>query len=129
MLSSPESAAQLQLDGYNARDIDLFCSAYSEDVQLMDMLTGAVFCDGKINMRQRYGEQFAKCPDLHCTLVKRIVCGSVVIDEELVRGLVAGSIVHATAIYEVQKGLIHRGWFVRGDITAAETKKNDEGVN
>ncbi len=114
-ISSPESAAQLQLDGYNSRDIDLFCSAYSDDVQLMDMLSGDVFCDGIAQMRQRYGEQFARCTDLHCTLVKRIVCGAVVIDEEHVRGLVPGKIVHATAIYEVQNGLIIRGWFVRGD--------------
>lgn len=114
MTTSPESAAQLQLDGYNSRNIDLFCSAYSETVQLMDMLTGAVFCDGIVQLRERYGEQFAKCPDLHCTLVKRIVCGSVVIDEEHVRGLSSDKIVHATAIYEVQNGLIQRGWFVRG---------------
>ncbi|MBK9248958.1 MAG: nuclear transport factor 2 family protein [Ignavibacteria bacterium] len=115
---SPESAAQLQLDGYNARDIDIFCSAYSDDVQLLDMLSGAVLCDGIEKLRVKYREQFERCPDLHCTLVKRIVCGNVVIDEELVKGLAPGKIVHATAIYEVQNGLIRRGWFVKGDAQA-----------
>ncbi|MBS1538170.1 MAG: nuclear transport factor 2 family protein [Bacteroidetes bacterium] len=112
-MNTPESAAQRQLDAYNARDITAFCAAYTSDVELINLLTGEVFCSGIEQMRQRYGRQFEQCSELHCKLTKRIVCGNVVIDEEQVSGLVAGQLVHATAIYEIQEGFIARGWFVR----------------
>lgn len=108
-----ESAAQRQLDAYNARDIDAFCEAYTPDVELINLLTGVAFCSGTDQMRERYGEQFERCTELHCEITKRIVCGNVVIDEEMVSGLVPGVRVHATAIYEIRDGLIARGWFVR----------------
>jgi len=112
-MNLPESAAQRQLEAYNARDINAFCEAYTSDVELINLLTGEVFCSGIDQMRQRYGEQFERCTELHCEVSKRIVCGNVVIDEEQVSGLVEGQSVHATAIYEVREGFIARGWFVR----------------
>jgi hypothetical protein len=112
-MNTPESAAQCQLDAYNARDIDAFCDAYTHDVELSSLLTGEVFCSGIEQMRKKYGEQFERCTELHCNLTKRIVCGNVVIDEEEVSGLVPEMIVHATAIYEIRDGRIARGWFVR----------------
>ena len=115
MTTSPESAAQRQLDGYNTRNIDLFCSAYSKDIVLLDLVSGIVFCIGIEQLREKYSLQFDKCVELRCELSKRIVCGNIVIDEEYVSGLVVGKIVHATAIYEIQNGLICRGWFVRGN--------------
>lgn len=111
-----EIAAQKQLDAYNQRDIEAFLDAYTDDIELAELLTGAVFCRGKVEMRAIYGAMFNRCPDLHCRLVKRIVCGNVAIDEELVTGQTKGKTVHATAIYQVTTdGLISRAWFVRGN--------------
>lgn len=113
--SLAEQAASQQLAAYNARDIDSFLACYADDVELCHLTTGEVFCKGTFEMRAIYGAMFNRCPDLHCTLAKRIVCGNIAIDEEHVTGQMPGKVVHATAIYEVNDaGLIIKAWFVRG---------------
>ena len=112
--SLAEQAASLQLAAYNARDIESFLHCYSDDIELLDLKTGEIFCSGHIEMRAIYGAMFNRCPDLHCTLVKRIICGDIAIDEEHVIGQVPGRITHATAIYQVNDaGLIVKAWFIR----------------
>lgn len=110
---TPEACAQAQLDAYNARDIAAFADAYSDDVQLIDLATNTVFCQNKQHLINRYGPMFAEHPDLHCELVHRITAPPFVIDEERVRGLRPGVVVHAVATYEVHNGVIRRGWFLR----------------
>ncbi|MCU0330426.1 MAG: nuclear transport factor 2 family protein [Candidatus Kapabacteria bacterium] len=112
-MRSPVDCAQAQLDAYNNRDIHGFMAVYHDDIQLLDLRTGEPFCQGLEAMTQRYLTLFANCPDLHCDLVSRIVCGNIVIDEELVTGIHADKKVHATAIYDVHDGTIRRAWFVR----------------
>lgn len=113
--SLAEQAASMQLAAYNARDIETFLQCYSEDIELLDLKTGEIFCAGLIEMRAIYGAMFNRCPDLHCTLIKRIVCGDIAIDEEHVTGQIPGRVTHATAIYQVNDaGLIVKAWFIRG---------------
>lgn len=113
--SLAEQAASQQLAAYNERDIEAFLSCYTDDVELCDLISGEAFCKGIFEMRAIYGAMFNRCPDLHCKLVKRIICGNIAIDEEHVTGQVPGKITHATAIYEVNDaGLIKKAWFVRG---------------
>jgi len=107
------AAAQAQLDAYNARDIDAFAHAYTEDVELIDLATGSVFCRGIDELRSRYGRQFSEHPNLHCRLISRIVCPPYVIDEEDVSGLAPSGQVHAVATYECCDGKIRRAWFLR----------------
>jgi hypothetical protein len=106
-------AVQAQLDAYNARDIDAFASVYTDDVRLIDLATGSVFCTGIDNLRVRYGRQFEEKTQLHCQLVSRIVCPPFVIDEEHVTGLNPEGHVHAVATYECRDGKIWRAWFLR----------------
>lgn len=113
MTRTPERCAQEQLDAYNGRDIDAFCAVYADDVELIDLHSGDVFCRGVDAMRERYGRMFAERTALHCTLVHRMVCGNTAIDEEHVTGLRDDGIVHAVAIYDVRDGFISRAWFVR----------------
>ncbi|MFM8840224.1 MAG: nuclear transport factor 2 family protein [bacterium] len=114
--SLAEQAASQQLLAYNSRDIDAFLSCYADDVELCQLTSGEVFCKGVFEMRAIYGAMFNRCPDLHCTLIKRIVCGNIAIDEEKVTGQVQGKTIHATAIYEVNDaGLIVKAWFIRGE--------------
>ena len=112
---TPEHCAQAQLDAYNARNIDAFAQVYAENVQLMDLATGTVFCDGRQALIDRYGPMFAGHPELHCELVSRIVAPPFVLDEERVTGLRPDSVVHAVATYEVRHGQIVRAWFLRED--------------
>ena len=112
--SLAEQAASLQLAAYNARDIQSFLQCYTEDVELIDLKSGEIFCSGHMEMRAIYGAMFNRCTDLHCTLLKRIICGDIAIDEEHVIGQSPGRVTHATAIYQVNDaGLIMKAWFVR----------------
>lgn len=112
-----ERAAQAQLDAYNQRDIDAFASVYTEDVRLIDLATGTIFCTGIDELHERYGRQFAEKTNLHCQLISRIVCPPFVIDEEHVTGLTADAHVHAVATYECRDGKICRAWFLREAIS------------
>lgn len=109
-------AAQGQLDAYNARNINDFIRWYAEDIVLMTLDDGKVFCSGHEELRSRYGPMFDNHTQLHCALRQRIVCGNFCFDEESVTGIVPETIVHAVAIYEVMDGLIRRAWFVRDTI-------------
>ncbi|MCX6140194.1 MAG: nuclear transport factor 2 family protein [Candidatus Kapabacteria bacterium] len=112
-IRTAEQCAQEQLDAYNARDIMRFADVYSMDIQLIDLATGSVFCEGRTALIDRYGPMFAAHPDLHCRLMKRIVCPPFVFDEEDVVGLSPNGSTHAVATYECVGGMITRAWFVR----------------
>lgn len=115
---TPAQCAQDQLDAYNARDIEAFARVYADDIQLIALPAGEVFCNGIDELRDRYGKQFTLHPHLHCKLVSRIVCAPFVIDEEEVSGLSSAGLVHAVATYECRNGKIVRAWFIREEGSA-----------
>ncbi len=100
----PEALAQRQLDAYNARDLEAFCAPYSDDVQIVG-LDGKEQARGKEAFKSRYRDRFQKLTALHCQLVKRMVVGNFVLDEEAITGT-GGDPIHAVAIYEVKNGKI-----------------------
>jgi len=107
----PEALAQRQLDAYNARDLEAFCAPYSEDVQIVG-LDGREQARGKEALKARYRDRFQKLTTLHCQLVKRMVVGNFVLDEESITGT-GGDPMHAVAIYEVKNGKIAVVRFIR----------------
>jgi hypothetical protein len=112
--SGPEAIVQAQLDAYNAHEIDAFVATYAEDIQLFEH-PSKLLASGHAQLRERYAPRF-KDSLLHCTLVKRIVLGSTVIDEEFVVRTFpegAGSL-RAVAIYDVQAGKIAKTWLILG---------------
>lgn len=115
---TPVQCAQDQLDAYNARDIEAFASVYADDIQLIALPAGEVFCNSIGELRERYGKQFVLHPHLQCRLVSRIVCAPFVIDEEEVAGLSSAGLVHAVATYECRNGKIVRAWFIREEGSA-----------
>jgi hypothetical protein len=108
---APEALAQRQLDAYNARDMEAFCAPYSEDVQIVG-LDGKEQARGKEAFKARYRDRFQKLTALHCQLVKRMVVGNYVLDEEAITGT-GGDPIHAVAIYEVKNGKIAVVRFIR----------------
>ncbi|MGM0597228.1 MAG: nuclear transport factor 2 family protein [Myxococcota bacterium] len=102
-----------QLAAYNQRKLKQFVAQFSPEVEVYDLKTGELLMQGKKAFSIRYAKLFKSRPELHCKLVKRIICGNFVIDEELVSGMVAGKKVHATAIYQVKDGLIIKVWFIK----------------
>ncbi len=100
----PEALAQRQLNAYNARDLAAFCAPYSDDVQIVD-LDSKEQTHGKEAFKARYKGSFNKMPKAHCQLVKRMVVGNFVLDEESITDT-GGDPIHAVAIYEVKNGKI-----------------------
>jgi hypothetical protein len=102
-----------QLTAYNNRDIDNFSLQFSKDVKLYIHETSKLFCDGREQLIKIYGKMFKKRVELNCKILKRIVRGNFVIDEEKVWGIKKDEFVYAVAIYEIKDGLIKRGWFIK----------------
>ena len=101
---SPVELVQGQLEAYNNHDIEKFCTFFSEDILVFDALTKQVLFEGMKVFRERYTQSFAN-PNLHCTLVNRMVQENIVIDQESVVGL-GEDIVQAIAIYHIKNGII-----------------------
>jgi len=98
---TPEQLAQGQLEAYNAHDIESFCSFFSDDVRVYDAHTQELLFSGKEDFRTRYTKTLSN-PQLHCTLVKRMVQENIVIDQESVVGF-SEEITHAVAIYHTKE--------------------------
>lgn len=105
---------QMQLEAYNARDIDAFMMWWASDCQyhvFPDQLVAA----SAEEIRERHVERF-KEPNLHGKLLSRIVAGNTVIDHETVtRTFPEGpGEVDVICIYEVADGKIAKAWFKLG---------------
>jgi hypothetical protein len=109
---TPEQLADLQLKGYNERNIDLFLQAYSDSVKVFDF-PHTLSYKGKETMRKNYSGMFSKMLDLHCTLKSRIVLGNTVIDEERVVFSKEQPVFEAIAIYKMAHGKIQEVYFIR----------------
>jgi hypothetical protein len=108
---SPERIVQLQLDAYDAGDIEAFVATYTEDVEIYDH-PSTLRMKGREALRESYGRMFAGAPDLKTHIAKRIVRGDFVIDDETVTGIPGGGTKSVIAIYQVRDGLIAKVWFI-----------------
>jgi hypothetical protein len=110
----PEAVVQRQLDAYNARDVEAWLATYAEDACQYEH-PGKLLARGHAEMRERIAARFQE-PDLQATLMRRVVLGPLVIDQELVRRNFPQGIgsMEMVAIYDVRDGLIRSGSFVCG---------------
>lgn len=100
---------EAQLKAYNARDIEPFLAAYTDDVEVY-RFPDSLIMKGKAEMRAAYEKVFMKT-GLHAEIVSRTYVGSTVIDTERVTGLREG-IVSAIAIYKIRESLIEKVYFI-----------------
>lgn len=110
----PESVVQRQLDAYNAHDVEAIVAVYADDAQQFEY-PDTLVAAGAAQLRERFALRFAE-PNLHATLLNRIVMGNVVIDHESVSRTFpegAGRL-ELVAIYEVKLGRIVRASFILG---------------
>ena len=105
-----ENIVNIQLDAYNARDIDKFVETYSEDIEIYN-LNGEMTMKGHAQLRERYDALFKNTPNLNCRIENRIKINNKIIDKENV--IMNDRIVEAVAIYEVVDGKIKKVTFVR----------------
>jgi len=104
--------AQQQLNAYNNRDIDAFMEVYSDSVEIY-LFPETLTTQGKPAMRERYVSLFDTTPELHCMLVKRMVQGNTVIDQELVTKKTGEPKKQAIAIYKIAHEKIQRVYFIQ----------------
>jgi len=110
----PTDIVQRQLDAYNARDIEAFLDVFSDTAEAGDLGAKTPAIVGKEQLRQRYGDLFARSPNLHSALVSRTALANVVVDHERITGRDGSAEPYEVlAINEVRDGLIHRVFFVR----------------
>ena len=103
---------QRQLDAYNACDIRTFIDCFTDDVIIEDAVTGKPHLQGRGKMEEEYGKMFASCPNLRCTVLKRMELNQTVIDEESIDGHPLGDGVRTIAIYHLRGDKIARVQFI-----------------
>jgi hypothetical protein len=110
--TTPTDLAQAQLDAYNQRDLEAFLLPYADSVAVYTFPNQLQY-RGKAQMRQVYGEMFQNLPDLHCSLVNRMVVGNTVIDQESVVFRKGEKPLHAIAVYKIKDGKIAEVYFLQ----------------
>ena len=108
---SAANLAQAQLDAYNQRNLEAFLLPYDDSVAVYTFPNQLQY-RGKAEMRKVYGQMFQNLPDLHCTLVNRMVQGNTVIDQESVVFRKGEKPLQAIAIYKVKAGKIAEVFFI-----------------
>ncbi|WP_432663862.1 hypothetical protein R9X47_25080 [Wukongibacter baidiensis] len=107
----PEDLVQKQLEYYNSHDIEGFVSTYSSEIEIINLEDNSIMLKGHDELKKKYTERF-DIYKVHADVENRIVIGNKVIDHEFVTGLKENEIVKAVAIYEIERDLISRVWFV-----------------
>ena len=112
--TSPTAVVQRQLDAYNARDVDALVAIYADDARLYEH-PATLVAQGTAALRARFTQRFTE-PNLHATLLNRIVSGNRVIDHERVtRTFPEGpGEIELVMIYEVVDGRIAQAWSMIG---------------
>ncbi len=110
--NAPEIVVQKQLDAYNRGDIKAFVATYADSVEIYGFNNQKLMLKGKTVLEKEYDELFKAYPKNYAALRGRIVQGNFVIDKEFVTGREGQKDMEATAIYEVQNGLIVKVWFI-----------------
>ena len=109
-----QNIVQRQLDAYNARDIDAFMAVWADDAQYFEH-PSKLLASGAREIRARHISRF-KEPNLFGQLVKRMVVGNKVVDQEIVTRTFPEGTGHidVIAIYEVKDLKIANAWFILG---------------
>ena len=111
---SVEQVVQSNLEAYNNRDLEKFMSWFSEDIELYNFSEMKLIASGKPAIEKLYKELFAVSPNLHSTVLKRIVFDNKVVDHESIVGRKGDSEVHEIVmIYEVKDGEIYKMTSIR----------------
>jgi len=117
----PAQLAQHQLDAYNQRDLEEFLEPFADSVKLYDFPNELIY-KGKENMRKDFRRLFNETPDLHCTLMNRVVFGQTVIDQEHVSLGKEIPPIEVMVIYRIAGNKIIEMYFIKKE----ETEEADE---
>ncbi|HMN31322.1 MAG TPA: nuclear transport factor 2 family protein [Caldilineaceae bacterium] len=113
---SAQMIVQRQMEAYNRRDVDEFCSYFAPDAVTRLYENDQLLAVGSEELRALYARRFAENPNLQLTVQSRMVLDNVVIDRELISGFDGGVTIEALAIFEIHNGLIQRASFIRRQV-------------
>jgi hypothetical protein len=110
----------MQLDAYNARDLDAWVATYSDDAEQF-LLHGDSLAKGRAAIRRRMEDRFND-PQLHAKLVHRITMENTVVDHELVTRTMPDGFaeIEMICVYEVNAGKITKATFAFGQARPIE---------
>ena len=108
---TPREVAKLQLQAYNAHDLEGYMALFHADAVIYDLPSGDVVAEGQEEIHNLYADRFSN-EDLYCAVTNQMEIGDYAIDREVLTGLPGGQ-VQVLAMYEVIGGLIKRIFFVR----------------
>jgi len=103
---------QGQLDAYNSRDLEKFCSFFTQNILIYSLNEDKAVYQGLDKLRENYRKLFSESPNLNAKILNRTTQGDFVIDHEHVTGW-RGQEVWAVAIYRITNGKISHVWFAR----------------
>ncbi len=111
---STEQIIQSNLEAYNNRDLEKFMTWFSEDVEMYNYSEMKLVASGKPAIVKLYKELFTTSPNLHSTILKRIVFDNKVIDHESIVGRKGASeVFEIVMIYDVKDGKIFKMTSIR----------------
>jgi hypothetical protein len=100
---STEQIAQAQLDAYNKRDLKAFIDLFADDVCIYNFSDGSKTIEGKAACEVFYKNMFALSPQLHSTLMNRIVFDNKAFDHESITGRFGNTEAYEVVmIYEIR---------------------------
>lgn len=99
---TPEQTVQANLDAYNAHNLEVFMSYFSDDVTMYNFNDGKQTANGIAEVRAIYEPYFKASPELHSKILKRTVFDNKVMDHEYITGARGGEPFEIVLIYEVE---------------------------
>lgn len=118
---SPTFIVKKQVETFNNADLDNFAACFSDDVVVRNFPNDTMYV-GNANLKSSYEKFYARSPNTKVQVLKRIVLGNNVIDEE--RVTVNGKTHNQVAVYEIANNKIKSMTFIH----ANHAKTDSEGV-
>ena len=100
-----EEVINRQVAAYNAQQVEPCVACFADEAVIEREADGSRVA-GRPALAANYAELFQKNPRNRCTILKRMIVGSHVVDEELIEGREGEGPYKTIIIYRVQGGLI-----------------------
>lgn len=113
-MTTPEAIVQSQVEAYNRHDMAAFLDSFHREAEFVRWPAEVLF-KGRDDFRKRYGDLWARAPQLRAEISKRIVVGRFVTDLEQLVGHPDGAQAPLLVIYETEDELIRRFWVIKTD--------------
>lgn len=112
--SQAQSLVQKQLEAFNARNLDSFLTAFSDQVTLYNF-PHELNSRGKAALREIYGQMFQQFEGLRCVSTNRMQLGNKVFDHQRVYLSPGQPPLEVIVMYQIRQGTIDSVYFIYPD--------------